>query len=211
MIFSARSALSPRFSASRRRWVAGKQATTTMCSNRDSARVSKSSGMSTTNQPPSRVNWAARWVQRSRIAGWRISSSCRRFSSSQKTSFRSFGRSGFPQESQASGPKTSNTARRTAASCVSNSCAQASASKYSAGNSRSSRLVNDDLPVAIPPVTPRTGTYFDINGSSLEMAPGSGAASVSMTSSFSSSNRTGSPSGFIRRAETKMTRLRLLC
>lgn len=52
--------------------------------------------------------------------------------------------------------------------------------------------------------------YFDINGR-IVVSVTSGAASTSTTSSFSSSRRTGSPAGLMRRAETKMTRLRLRC
>ena len=211
MIFSASPALRPRCSASRRRWVAGEQATTTILSKRASACVSKSSGMSTTNQPPLRALCPARVVQRSRMAGCRICSRCRRFDSSWKTNERNFARSGFPAASQMAVPKNSTTAARMVSSFASRSCAHWSASKNSAGKWCRNRLANDDLPVAIPPVTPRTGTspYFDISGSS--ESPRSGGASVSIISSFSSSNRTGSPSGFIRRAETKMTRLRFRC
>lgn len=50
--------------------------------------------------------------------------------------------------------------------------------------------------------------YLLISGSSIGISVG---AMVSITSSFSSSARTGSPAGVIRRAVTKMTRLRLMC
>lgn len=201
-----------RCSRKRRRWVAGVQATTMTQSKYDSAPASYSNGISTISQALSWRRSAANWTHRFRISGCRIASRARRSSSCPKTAARSFARSGIPSGVKTPSPKRARTASWTAGSAARSSCAAWSASKISAGRSTANARARVDLPVPMPPVTPATGTaYLGMSGSSGAGCDASGSGSVSTISSTSSSECTGSPAGLMRRAETKMTRLRFRC